>query len=300
MLYHVDINYTASCIYPDSVYVISLPKPIINIPDSSTCAGASVLMHAYPTNVPNLNSYSPVTFSWTLNTNPIAGATDSLYTASSPVNYSAAVIQNYTVTLTVGECISTDNATITFNQKPTIVLADQIVACNEIDLLHIGAVGPAGSSYLWHTNLSYPISDPTNDTLTLVPDPTAKNVYPEGYYYVNVTNTFNCSATDSVKIIIHCKPTFYIPTGFRPDDPTHPVDNNFPVFGRHFTNYRMQIFNRWGEIIFESTDRNVMWDGTYRGEPMPAGVYPVYVTYEGDSEEYRGPYSYKGEITLIR
>ncbi|MEY5049044.1 MAG: hypothetical protein RLZZ175_2403 [Bacteroidota bacterium] len=70
--------------------------------------------------------------------------------------------------------------------------------------------------------------------------------------------------------------------------------------GKYFTNYRMLIFNRWGEIIFESTNPNEQWDGTYRGEEMPIGVYPWIVTYEGLVEKYKGPYLQKGSVTLIR
>jgi gliding motility-associated-like protein len=62
----------------------------------------------------------------------------------------------------------------------------------------------------------------------------------------------------------------------------------------------MLIFNRWGEVIFETEDRTKVWDGSYRGEPIPIGVYPWIITYEGDSKEYIGPYKMDGSVTVVR
>jgi hypothetical protein len=53
-------------------------------------------------------------------------------------------------------------------------------------------------------------------------------------------------------------------------------------------------------VIFISHDKNEGWDGTYRGELMPEGVYPWIVTYEGEDPENKGPYKQEGSVTLIR
>jgi len=49
----------------------------------------------------------------------------------------------------------------------------------------------------------------------------------------------------------------------------------FYPFVRFVKDFRMRIFNRWGELIFESTDLNVGWDGYYRGVISPQDVYVV-------------------------
>ena len=94
-----------------------------------------------------------------------------------------------------------------------------------------------------------------------------------------------------------CAPRIYIPNAFTPG--VKGEDQMFKVFGKYFEAYKMIIFNRWGEAIFESTDRNIGWDGTYLGQPMPEGVYPVIIYYEG-REEYSGQQKYTGQVTLIR
>jgi gliding motility-associated-like protein len=44
-------------------------------------------------------------------------------------------------------------------------------------------------------------------------------------------------------------------------------------------NYELSIFNRWGEIIFLSTDPNAPWDGTYKGQLVENGIYYYYIVY---------------------
>ena len=61
--------------------------------------------------------------------------------------------------------------------------------------------------------------------------------------------------------------------------------------------YRMRIFNRWGELIFESNDRNIGWDGYYRGRLCPQDVYlyTMDFKYSDGREESRF-----GDVTLLR
>jgi gliding motility-associated-like protein len=59
------------------------------------------------------------------------------------------------------------------------------------------------------------------------------------------------------------------------------------------------VFNRWGEVIFMTTDKNATWDGTYLGEPVATGIYPWIVTYEGRAQ-FKGPYKQTGQVTVIR
>jgi gliding motility-associated-like protein len=67
---------------------------------------------------------------------------------------------------------------------------------------------------------------------------------------------------------------FYIPNTFTPDDDAY-NSTFFPVFTSGFDpqKYSMLIFDRWGELIFESRDAEVGWDGTYGGKLMQDGTY---------------------------
>lgn len=61
--------------------------------------------------------------------------------------------------------------------------------------------------------------------------------------------------------------------------------------------YQMRIYNRWGELMFTSSDAQKGWDGRFQGEKAMEGVY-VYVI---NATSYSGkPYTFRGTVTLLR
>ena len=97
-----------------------------------------------------------------------------------------------------------------------------------------------------------------------------------------VTDIHGC--TDEVTQTILITPVYdvVIPTAFTPNgnnggayDPNDLHNDVFYAFVKYVKDFRMRIFNRWGELIFESTDVLQGWDGNYRGELSPQDVYVV-------------------------
>lgn len=85
------------------------------------------------------------------------------------------------------------------------------------------------------------------------------------------------------------------PNAFTPDgDGVN--DLFFPVLFCPAPVYHLAIFNRWGSLVFESTEANMGWDGTSKGQPAPADVY-VWVL---ETQSAEGLIRKKGEITLLR
>lgn len=66
-------------------------------------------------------------------------------------------------------------------------------------------------------------------------------------------------------------PNLFHPTAFTPNGDN--LNDNFTVFGQYVAGFEMQIFNRWGELLFSTTDILSGWDGTFRGNDMPEGTY---------------------------
>jgi gliding motility-associated-like protein len=66
-------------------------------------------------------------------------------------------------------------------------------------------------------------------------------------------------------------PNLFHPTAFTPNGDN--LNDIFNVFGQYVVAFEMQIFNRWGEMLFSTTDINEGWDGTYKGNEMPEGTY---------------------------
>lgn len=140
-----------------------------------------------------------------------------------------------------------------------------------------------GTEFLW---------DPTGEITNII------TVNTPGAYIVTVKNEWGCVSADSVIIKNVCPPEVHVGNAFSPDNDG--INDYFTFYTTNVGNFQLLIFNRWGEIIFESRDKNHFWDGNYRMEPMPVGVYAWVLTYEGDSEEYLGPYKMKGSITVVR
>ncbi len=88
------------------------------------------------------------------------------------------------------------------------------------------------------------------------------------------SNSNGCVDSAMTLIYFTTVSSIYIPNAFSPDG--NEYNQVFmPKFGDGIdpTNYHLSIFNRWGELIFESHDVNIGWDGTYRGFPVPEGEY---------------------------
>lgn len=128
-----------------------------------------------------------------------------------------------------------------------------------------------------------------------------------GFYSVQlfVENVFGCRDTVLKYVRIAPVYTIIIPNAFTPAgsgnggtyDPFGTDNNVFYPFTDYVTDFSMNIFNRWGELIFESKDMRIGWDGTYRGQPCPQDVY-VYkmkFSFSDGKKETR-----VGDITLFR
>ncbi len=101
-----------------------------------------------------------------------------------------------------------------------------------------------------------------------------------GDYLVTLVAVNQKGCVDSVSKWIQVIPERYIyfPNSFTPDND---ACNEFffgdfiGILGGHF-----YLYNRWGECIFESTDLNFKWNGTYQGVPVQIGTYSWYFVYE--------------------
>ncbi|MCB9240983.1 MAG: gliding motility-associated C-terminal domain-containing protein [Flavobacteriales bacterium] len=121
-----------------------------------------------------------------------------------------------------------------------------------------------------------------------------------GTYFVTlrVKTNQNCEDEITLPVIIGPDLLVYIPNAFTPDVGGPLVNEGFrAVVNDAVKDYHMIIFNRWGEVLFETTDKTKQWDGTYKDEKCKPDVYAYYlevVSWNGET------YDYSGTITLIR
>lgn len=113
-----------------------------------------------------------------------------------------------------------------------------------------------------------------------------------------VVNNLGCEDEYILNVYVQPEFTLYIPNAFTPNG--DPKNNIFKPQGLGFKDFYLEIYSRWGELIFRSREKNEGWDGTYRGENLekcPLDVYAYKLMIRGvdlvDHVRF-------GKVTLIR
>jgi len=116
-----------------------------------------------------------------------------------------------------------------------------------------------------------------------------------GSYSVFVENAVGCAASDSVQIVVGCVNNIWFPSAFTPDEDG--VNDLFLGYGNDVNEYHLIIFNRMGQIVFDTKDISKGWDGMVEGLPSQIGVYGYTVRYKFDNAD---SIRKRGIFTLIR
>lgn len=190
---------------------------------------------------------------------------------------------NYQVIGIVSGCATAPaSLNVSVNPTPEPELGEDAVIC--VDLLEVALDAGTYESYRWQDNST------ANPFI----------VEGGGTFRVEVVDEFGCIGNDSLTLIQQCPTDLYIPNVFSPNGDNQ--NDSFGVQGGDILSMNLQIYNRWGELLFESNQQKRNWDGTMMsGELAPSGVYIYKLDYEGferdgsvfDDRKY-------GTITLIR
>lgn len=117
-------------------------------------------------------------------------------------------------------------------------------------------------------------------------------------YFVTVTNNKGCTARDSVRVVADfakAMSTYPVPSAFTPNNDGRNDCFGLKLWGQ-VTQLQFQIYDRWGQRVFATTDAAQCWDGTFKGEPMPAGGY----AYSIKAVTRCGAVNRTGMVILIR
>lgn len=289
-VYYITAQDANSCLKTDSLIVFTLPKPIFKLRDTTLCAGNPLVLNAQPTNIASQDNRFD--YAW-----QPGGEATATKDVSKGKELTKVDTSTYTVVVKIGNgagsCDGTAKSRVIYAPLPALDLPDARIFCGE-DANSIIDAGIAVAKYEWSTGESSRSIRATES----------------GWYKVKVTSSYKCIAYDSTNMTEKCKPNVHTPTAFTPNGDGN--NDHFMIFGNKFArNIRIRIYNRWGEVIYDiedsdgehllnTSDENYMWDGTYRGKPMPVGVYPFLVTYEGKDDEFKGPFQERGSVMIIR
>ena len=108
-------------------------------------------------------------------------------------------------------------------------------------------------------------------------------------------NEVNPDTSWSNEVEIKFTPVLWVPNAFTPNDDG--FNNSFVIVPGAIKTFEIEIFNRWGELLFSSTDTQKSWDGTFKGKPCEDGVYFYRLRYKGGDNVAQVQ---TGNITLIR
>lgn len=199
------------------------------------------------------------------------------------------VIQSgvYFVEVNDGFCFASDQVEVIFNPVPNVHLPQDTTICFAMPPYEAELnLGDPEGTLVWSTGQTDPIITISNP----------------GIYTASIYNDHGCGGEYEVEVIDECFGTLYIPNSFTPDGDGH--NDVWQAYGENLNYLYIQIFNRWGEVIFEITDVEQAWQGQYRdGDHLvPDGIYPFRAEYalndlygSGIKEEIL-----HGHISLIR
>ena len=237
---------------------------------------------------------TPVAPNYTLNdaTSQIwyYGNGDSSFTAPSSINYGE--VGNYTIMLIAnnpGSCNGTDTvkeniavlpvAKANFTFSPVIPVANSPITYTNLSI--------NATSYLWQ------FGDNSTSTETnpvhLFNNSGSFNTCLEAY------NSDGCPAKICKSVLSDIVPIIGIPSAFSPNNDGS--NDILYVKGAAISTLDLRIWNRWGQMVFETTDIEKGWDGTFAGQPQPidAYAYVLIVTFIDGTGK-----TLKGNITLLR
>jgi len=101
------------------------------------------------------------------------------------------------------------------------------------------------------------------DTLGTISISTPTQINTSGTYYIRADNIYGCSSIAPVHVLIATRPDIEVPKAFTPTQATNNKLVPFPVAIKAFKSFT--VYNRWGNLVFQSTDATAGWDGTYKG-----------------------------------
>ena len=146
----------------------------------------------------------------------------------------------------------------------------------------IHLIPQAGNTYLWST------TETTNSIFT----------QKEGVYWVEVNNNV-CTTIDTIIIDKFCPPRLYAPNAFTPNGDGK--NDGWFIVCEECTSIEVNIYNRWGERVFTSSNLDFVWNGEHKSQPCQEGIYTYTLTYSGYREgETFTDINTKGYISLLR
>jgi gliding motility-associated-like protein len=269
--YTVNVVSPAGCDYSDEISLINSQSPTLafSTPNNGSCLPATFTLN--DESIP-IESDAIVAWSWQVDGNNYNNSTTSIGLQDSG---SYAVTLEVTTELGCVETLTIDDYLNVFSAPTPEFITEpaELSKCDKtIELINLS------SDY---DSLSWDFGD----GITINEDTVNSYTYSEVSDYTIALTTINdigCESTFYKQITPTTSIPFFAPNAFTPDsDALNEV--YIPLLGCH-KNFEFWVFNRWGENIFYSNDINNGWDGTYKNQLSPIGIYSWKARYDGTKD----------------
>jgi gliding motility-associated-like protein len=259
-----------------SVLVRVAPYPVADAGNGSTiCYGEKVQLHA---------NYVGTGYSWSP-TNTLQNP-NSLNPFAGPQHTTAYIFTAFSQ----GICPKPKSDTAIVIVRPQVkAFAGNDTAVTALQPLQLSATG--GATYSWTPSLGLSATNISNP-VAILPFTIDSIIYK-----VRATDSAGCFGDDDIKVIVFkTGPDIFVPTGFTPNgDGKNEIAKPVLVGMKELTYYR--IYNRWGQMIYSTSEVGKGWDGTFGGKSQPSGTY----IFAAQAIDYTGKTVFKkGTIVLIR
>lgn len=278
--YYVRATNAADCPAMDSI-TITLANTEIQVSptDLDICLGEQAALM-----LTNLNPNQELNYSWDPALpnvpNPIVSPNENTtYTVTATNQFGCTATLSFTVNVTTTLVDATATPTLVSLNDPTTILE--------------ATTGGNGTIISYEWTPSETLSNPNSPTTEASPTETT-------LYTITVMTDQGCIAMDTVTVHFRFSPCVspfvFVPNAFTPNGDGR--NDYFIVKADGMTELKMIVWNRWGEIVYETSDPTTLgWDGTYRGSQVTADSYAWYVWLTcGNGDIYES----KGNVTLIK
>ncbi len=246
-----------ACVDGDTVVATYVPAPDITLPEDTIICGIGT---EYTIDVTT------------------AGATYTWQDGSHEATYTITDDGLYYVTVYIGGCNDKDSVLVSYSNAPSVDIGPDLTICPSTQI--VISSGTTGFIYEWQDGS-------TNATFTATE---------EGIYWVDVTIN-GCTARDSLTITPDpCICQVVVPDAFSPNHDG--INDEFKQLDcEYLSSYLLTIYNRWGEIVFQTNNHAGAWDGTLNGKECDLGTYVYTISYTRLTGESG---NLQGNVVLVR
>lgn len=294
-----------SAVFSNSI--AQAPTATFGVSENSVCAGECI-------EIENTSQNAATSWVWSFG----AGATPSSYSGPDPGPVCFPVAGTYTITLTASNTFGTvsTSQTITVTALPSVsaTLSDTTngvyveipdTLINMYQEAYLWAEGvPVGGEQIW-----YPSGVSADGFTVNNGDSVVVNPFYDTYYVVSYSIN-GCTAYDTVLVNVNYQEVVQVPNSFSPNGDgvndflkvltNVDADNNYTngfVEGGAIAEIDFRVYNRYGILVFKTSDPHEGWDGTFKGKPENPATFVYTIDYRlinGRSSNL------KGNVTLFR